>query len=347
MCSQLSNKPTIGVFIPTPGRKSLARTVWSIYTQRLIPGDQVVIVGDGYDKWTDDFVSRFGPPFEYLPTPQTRDWGHTQCNIGMRKLQTTVGVAQDDDDIFAPRAFEEIRRNAINFDDKPILARVKTPSFDVLWSTPIDTLLDGHCLIYPNNGKLGTWDSAYDGDQRYIRSTLEHYDTVVWLDKVISLTRPKWKLWNFPLHPEDTPSIYHQLNQLREIRNSCREYMTGNQNEIQWHEQEKWFSELDHENNWYWLFKEALNLKPIGFVGLNRREGSMWATYGIVPEKRGQGWGRELVEFSCWAAQEELNIHVLVSNERAIKLYKKCGFREHWTRNGIIEMYSDWPPRFE
>lgn len=331
-------QPTIGVFIPTPGRKSLARTLHSILTQRLIHGDQVVIIADGHDQWTQDLVRSLGSPFEYYPTKQTRDWGHSQCNFGMQCLKTDIGVAQDDDDIFAPRAFEEIRKAVIDFPDSPIMARVKTPSWGILWSQPVTLPFDGHCLIYPNiKEKLGTWGSTYDGDQLYIRSTLENYSSVGWLDKVISLTRPTWKLWAQPVHG------WGFTDTLRRIRNSCKEYMTNFTDEISVNQQTEWFEKLDHQNNWYWLFYN--DQEPIGFIGLNKRDEKMYATYGLFPQWRGKGLGRELVEFSLWAAQEELTIEVLTSNERAIKLYQKCGFQEHWTRDGIIEMYSEWPPR--
>ena len=330
--------PTIGVFIPTPGRKSLVRTVHSIKTQRLIPGDDILIVGDGHDEWTHNYIKSVGPPFRYIAIPQTRDWGHSQDNYGMQNVGGDVIVAQDDDDIFAPRAFEEIRQAVIQYPNRPIMARVKTPFLGVLWTQPAVPPFDGHCLIIPNNKeKLGYWGPQYDGDQDYMRTSVEPYSGCGWLDKVLSITRPTWKLWPYPVEYSDIPI-------LRIIRNSCREFMTKNTSLISAGEQEEWWTNLDQENNWYWIFYNETFTEPVGFVGLNRREDKMFATYGLLPRWRGKGLGAELVEFSQWAAQDELTIEVRTDNIRAVKLYQKMGFREHWSLNGIMEMWSPWPP---
>lgn len=190
-------EPTIGVFIATPGRASLLRTLYSISQQRLIPGDDILVVGDGYNEGTAEIVKAFGPPFRYLFTPPTRDWGHTQANFGIEVIRGDYINIQDDDDIYAPRAFDEMREAIKQADGKPILARVRTPHLGLLWSSPgHETLLDGHCLIAPNiKSKIGRYDEQYDGDQRYIDNTLRNFDGIVWLDKVLTLTRPKWTLF--------------------------------------------------------------------------------------------------------------------------------------------------------
>jgi RimJ/RimL family protein N-acetyltransferase len=331
-------EPRIGVFIATPGRKSIVRTIHSILAQRLLPGDDVLIVGDGYHEWTDDLIKSVGDPFRYVAIDQTKDWGHSQCNFGMMYVGGDVAVAQDDDDIFAPRAFEEIRIAVKNFPFQPIMARVKTPNWGVLWSKPNVPPFDGHCLIFPNNKeKLGYWSPDYCGDQTYLRTTIDHYDTITWLDKVLTITRPTWKLWYRQVKTLEDALI------LREIRNTCAEYMTKHTSKISIEEQLDWFNNLDHTNHWYWIFEDETH--DIGYVGLNRINDKMYSTYGLIPEARGKGLGRELVEFSQWGAQEELTLEVREDNERAIKLYTKCGFKEHWKKDGIIEMYSEWPPK--
>jgi Acetyltransferases len=246
-------------------------------------------------------------------------------------------IAQDDDDIFAPRAFEVIREAALEFPDRPIMARVKTPFLGVLWTQPLTPPFDGHCLISPNNKhKLGYWSADYAGDQTYIKSTLEQYNNIGWLDKVVAITRPTWKLWSKPV------KTYDEAEVVRKIRNSGREFMTKERNEITAKEQEDWWTHLDGNSNWIWLFFDE-DWKVIGYVYL-RKGDKTYASYCLIPKARGKGYGKELVEFSQWAAQEELVIEVLESNDRAIKLYRKMGFKEHWTRDGIMEMYSEWPP---
>jgi ribosomal protein S18 acetylase RimI-like enzyme len=53
---------------------------------------------------------------------------------------------------------------------------------------------------------------------------------------------------------------------------------------------------------------------------------------GLLPEYRGQGWGRELLSHGlAWAAHRGLRQAILttkVDNLRAIRLFKRCGFQE-------------------
>ena len=103
--------PTIGVYIPTAGRDSLRRTLHSISQQRLIPGDEVLVIGDGPVPSAEALCKEFGEPFRYLEGPHTSDWGHSQANMALHNghMSADLLVAQDDDDIFLPRAFEAIR----------------------------------------------------------------------------------------------------------------------------------------------------------------------------------------------------------------------------------------------
>lgn len=336
-------KPTIGVYIATAGRDSIYRTCQSILAQGLLPGDDVLVVGDGFHEPTAKLIKTLGKPFRYHPILPTRDWGHTQMNYGLANVGGDVLVAQDDDDIFAPRAFDEIRAAALRYPDTPILARVKTPNLGVLWSTPDHrTLLDGHCLILPNKkNMLGRWGLHYAGDQDYMQSSITKYEGVTWLDRVVSLTRPDWKLLAWPA------KLTHELETMGDIRNECASFMTRHTAQISDSEQAAFIHEWDESKQWAWLWYKTSDPSAIGFSYMYEDEdGKRWATFGLRESARGQGYGRELVEHACWAAQGELWIEVRNDNVRARKLYDRLGFAPHAEKEHVTTMWQAWPPSF-
>jgi len=209
-------RPNIGCFIPTPGRLSLLRTLNSIKVQGLLPGDDIIIVGDGYHQPSKDVVDMFGPPFRYVATQKTRTWGHDQCNYGVKHVMGDYIVAQDDDDIFLPRAFDEMRSIAGKLPHpKPIIGRVMTPFLGMLWTAPGQEPLDGHVLVVPNDKtKLGFWGREYAGDQKWLSSSLQPYEEFVWADRCWTLTRPTMKLWPrlSPARPNTENEVWYNFH---------------------------------------------------------------------------------------------------------------------------------------
>jgi len=191
------SRPSIGVVIATPGRRSLLRTMNSILYQGLEPGDDVLVVGDGYHKPTAELVGIMGWPFRYVATQKTRDWGHSQQNYGLQRVRGDWLLLQDDDDVFLPRAFDEARTIIEKLESpRPIIGRVMTPYLGILWTEPMKEPLDGHCLVVPNDkSKLGYFGLEYAGDQKWLASNLEAYETYTWADRIWTLTRPSGKLW--------------------------------------------------------------------------------------------------------------------------------------------------------
>lgn len=186
---------SLGIVISTPGRRSLSRTLASILYQR--DGvEEVLVVGDGFDGATKElveFYTTLGLPSRYQATVKTRDWGHTQVNYGLRHVKGDYVTYQDDDDIYLPRALEEmIRLASEQRDPHPILGRVKTPKLGLLWQRPDATsVLDGHCLVTPNDKKrLGWMAPVHHGDQGYLHTTLRNYAQWSWTDRIWTLTRP-------------------------------------------------------------------------------------------------------------------------------------------------------------
>lgn len=82
--------------------------------------------------------------------------------------------------------------------------------------------------------------------------------------------------------------------------------------------------------------KATQGSKMIGFIAGDPRpaEGLGWiATIGVLPENRGQGIGRELLE-ACekQIRLPRIRLSVRQSNYKAIRIYEKAGYRsvDHW-----------------
>jgi glycosyltransferase involved in cell wall biosynthesis len=137
----------------------------------------------------------------YVATTKTRDWGHSQVNYGLQHVKGDYVTYQDDDDIYLPRALDEMGTLMDAMPVKqPLVGRVKTPAMGLLWQKPgTEACLDGHCVVLPNDKKkLGWMTKHHHGDQGFLNTSLCHYEDVSWVDRVWTLTRPHWKLtvWN-------------------------------------------------------------------------------------------------------------------------------------------------------
>lgn len=306
--------PTLGVVIATPGRRSIMRTINSITAQGLLPGDDVIIVGDGYHKPTDELVKMVGPPFRYVATHRTRDWGHSQTNYGLSEVKGDWVIIQDDDDIFLPRAFDEIRRITGKLNEpRIIMGRVKTPFLGILWTHPGVPPFDGHCIVVPNNKeKLGYYSLEYEGDQTWIRTSIESYDAISWADRVWTLTRPTWKLW-----PKETEGCIKDGYVYR-----------------------RWYFHREQEKLW--------EPSPVAWLQVQEEGSHVRAFYGVIPplKQLDENEFLELAEYAAWAGQgndvwftiEDHDLHM----ERALEA---VGYKLHEVARGTKEYCHDWPPK--
>lgn len=327
--------PTIGVVIATPGRASIYRTLRSIQYQGLLSGDDVLVVGDGFHQATKDLVEAFGPPFRYVATRATRDWGHSQLNWGLKRVGGDVVIYQDDDDEFAPRAFEEIRRLMAEHPDRPMIGRVKTPNLGLLWSEPgMKTMLDGHCLVAPNDKtKLGYVAAAYHGDQGYISTTLEHYEGINWVDRVWTVTRTGWKLFPKREQPSPTTNVYayNFYSEFVERMPACERRV------------------LNGEDDWTWFFysQERGPQHPIAALRMFEEESRTWATMSFVPGDEVKEVVEEVIEFASWAAQgRELWFATLADDDEIIDMLHIKGYQDHMVGKKNHDYTMAWPPNW-
>lgn len=319
---------TIGVVIATRGRASILRTLQSISYQGLYKGDDILVVGDGLNAPTRDIVEVFGPPFRYIATGQTGDWGHSQVNYGIKKVGGDVVVIQDDDDIFAPRAFEQIRWLYSEHPGVPMIGRTKTPTLGLLWSEPgTKTLLDGHCLVAPNDKeKLGYFAADYSGDQCYIAKTVQHYAEINWVDRVWTLTRPTWKI---------TPS--------RSPAPSA--YADAFHDEFVYRLPSVEGRETKGLKDWSWVFYTEDRVPPHPAAALRMFEDGdrLWATMAYCDNSVLE----DVVEFAAWAGQgRDVWFGTCADDPELIAVLVKKGFQDHMMGKKNADFVLSWPPKW-
>ncbi len=200
--------PYVSVIIPTQGRPTIARTLASIRSQ--IQKDEaveIVIVQDryepdrpgrNYDSFIDLRVQQLAEEFRARVVQHDAGhncWGHCQINHGISQATGDYVSFMDDDDIFAPGAFDAIGRGIALCPRSPLLFQFHTHWGEVLWDRPVaqQGRIGGHCLVTPRNERyLGKWSCRYEGDYDFIESTLKLYppSAVAWIPRLIAIARP-------------------------------------------------------------------------------------------------------------------------------------------------------------
>ena len=118
---------------------------------------------------------------------------------------------------------------------------------------------------------------------------------------------------------------------LRQIRNSCRDYMTGHPAEITPAEQAAWWASEERRAWRIWLFEDAWGT-PVGFGLIRPVGGRWWATLGLLPEWRGRGHGTAIYRHLIAQCPGDLHIDVLLTNVASARAAERAGFRlEDWT----------------
>ncbi len=159
------------------GRESLRHTLQSIADQPLMPGDEVLVVGDlnhGLNPG-EDIVNKFRRPenqfFYNACGGATKAYGGPQRNMGLTLAKGNWISYMDDDDLMAPYTLEIMRGLCTNHPERPILTRMRWPDGKAL-----EAMVGGQCLWVPNRPyQVGFFGLAYEGDQTWIQTTMNKY----------------------------------------------------------------------------------------------------------------------------------------------------------------------------
>lgn len=340
----------------------------SIVQQGIEPNDRFLIIGDGpsIDLDVEDTIASlgWGSNFHFIQREHggAKNWGHTQTNWGFDQLRDQVDIitAQDDDDIYAPRAFDLMRDAAEENPGHLLMSRATNGRWGILWREPDwDVALEswgaysmcpaqaGHSVWFPGDAptfpKLG---DGYDGDQTYVQAArILFWDKTTWVNVVTSLAHGFEVLTETPLWFFRVELGTPQFDTLRRIRNECSDGMTGTTGEITKEMHLDWWSNRDPRTTHAWTFhKENDPTSPgVGFVVIRPYKDGQTGTIGVAKAYRRKGHGQELALFCTLAAQGPLIGEAFIDNP-VLPLDYKAGWKQVGPpHNGLVDLECKWP----
>lgn len=114
------------------------------------------------------------------------------------------------------------------------------------------------------------------------------------------------------------------LEAMRVVRNTCREFMTGNTREIDITAQICWFASLDPAETKPFVFR--VGGAPIGYGLVRRLNGDWWLSGGLLPPWRGRGYGKRLFAALAAVAGKPCWLDVRKDNAAGRRTYEALGF---------------------
>jgi ribosomal protein S18 acetylase RimI-like enzyme len=153
----------------------------------------------------------------------------------------------------------------------------------------------------------------------------------------------------FNIRPLDN---VHDAQAMAHIRNEVRDFMTHDTSEIDPDRQLAWyFTEYlkAQSRNEMLGYLATIEEKPVGYGLITKRSNRYWVSGGLLPEAQGQGHGETLFGFMTDIITDGFvvpaNLDVLRSNERAINLYRKLGYKAVGGDERLIVMEKVYEPQ--
>ena len=113
-----------------------------------------------------------------------------------------------------------------------------------------------------------------------------------------------------------------EAENLRVVRNQCREYMTRSTEFITPEQQEEWFKTAFRKYDLYiaYAIEHGVCIVDAGFGVVHKNENEFLLTGGLTPEYRDKGLGKIIFKFL-------IRLEVLKTNTRAFKTYEGLNFK--------------------
>jgi glycosyltransferase involved in cell wall biosynthesis len=186
----------LSIVIPTLGRPTLARTVFSFIGQ-LHDGDEVIFVADpkgdvDYVKWMREASSsRLGVDWRHTVHGGPGGWGLTQRNRGLEMATGDLVWFLADDDVATPWALDAIRSEVHPSEPWSIFRAGRANDDPWIW---VDQEirrgnLDADCIVCPP-GVSARWGLDYSGDYDFAVALAEELGPPVWRQDIVAVTKP-------------------------------------------------------------------------------------------------------------------------------------------------------------
>lgn len=208
--------PTFTVLIGSAGRESLRHTLASVVRQHRVPGDQVIVSIDSFERGelpdVQTLVRACGPGFDVCAYDAGYHfYGVEQINHAMRTVPITGShiITLGDDDVFVDGAYRMLRPICAADPLRPVFYKFLTPPTDpqgrpwreILWEVPrlVRSRISGCCIAAPTPfvGPMPT-KTTHDDGSAYVEHDFDWMVDIVeqsgrdplWLDEVLVLARP-------------------------------------------------------------------------------------------------------------------------------------------------------------
>jgi RimJ/RimL family protein N-acetyltransferase len=117
-----------------------------------------------------------------------------------------------------------------------------------------------------------------------------------------------------------------EVETVRQIRNSGRQWMTRNTAEITPEQQRAWWLTACHDPNLQlWLFSEAAT--DIGYGLLRLEADRRWCSLAVLPRYQGQDYGTAIYRWLALSTLEDVWAEILADNTPSIRACLKAGYQ--------------------
>lgn len=124
-----------------------------------------------------------------------------------------------------------------------------------------------------------------------------------------------------------------EVEELRNIRNECRSFMTRHNQTISPQQQQEWWNKLDKDTNKLYLLHKVIDgvvSYIIGYGYIRVENNEVLLTGGLNESERCKGHGTQLFKYLVENAKQfklPIKLELLKTNTRAFAVYNSIGFR--------------------
>jgi len=111
---------------------------------------------------------------------------------------------------------------------------------------------------------------------------------------------------------------------LRLIRNSGRQWMTRDTSEITQEQQQAWWKNYDPTLTVY-LFSEANT--DVGYGLLRYENNRLWCSLAVLPQFQRQGYGTAIYRYLALTTDEDVYAEILADNTLSIRACLRAGYQ--------------------
>jgi RimJ/RimL family protein N-acetyltransferase len=116
------------------------------------------------------------------------------------------------------------------------------------------------------------------------------------------------------------------VEMLRQVRNSGRQWMTRHTDAISPEQQAAWWAQLDHASVKVWLFSESAT--DIGYGLVRLEKGRAWCSLAVLPRYQGQGYGTQIYRWLALSQpQWDMWAEIYADNTPSLRAALKAGYQ--------------------